>query len=107
MDAFPFSLMETAFCNLSSGIQAAILANVALIIDAIQSKRANVNERVKQVTAALNFHDIPTPLVQRVVDSIEYYACQHYGAEDREIMEVFPDRYWAHYFFEAFARKEK
>lgn len=62
-------------------------------MDGIQSKRAHVNERVKQVTAALTFHDIPAVLVQRVVDSIEYYASQHYGTQDREIMEVFPERY--------------
>lgn len=74
-------------------MQAAILANVALIVDGVRSKRAHVNERVKQVTAALTFHDIPATLVQRVVDSIEYYASQHYGAQDREIMEVFPERY--------------
>jgi hypothetical protein len=74
-------------------MQAAILANVALIADGVQSKQAHVKERVKQVTAALTFHDIPSQLIQRVVDSIEYYASQNYGTQDREIMEVFPERY--------------
>jgi hypothetical protein len=75
-------------------MQAAILANVALIADGIKSKQAHATERVKQVTAALTFHNIPTRLIQRVVDSIEYYSSQNYGAQDREIMEAFPERYF-------------
>lgn len=74
-------------------MQAAILANVALIVETLQSKHAHVRERVRLVTAALKFHDIPGPLVQRVVDSIEYYASQCYGAQHREAMDNFPEQY--------------
>lgn len=99
-------LVELCRCVMSSGmpgsqcttnrcgklLQAAILANVAVAVESLQAKHTQISARIRQVMAGLKFHDIPAPLISRVLDSIEYYACQRYGMQDQDTLAVFPYR---------------
>ena len=73
-------------------MQAAVLANVALALQSLQVGSSEVAERLKNVSAVLRFHDVPTALQQRVTDSIEYYWSQRYGVQDRSLVNLFPPR---------------
>lgn len=73
-------------------LQAAILANVAVAVENLQDKHTQISARTRQVLAALKFHDIPTPLTNRVLNSIEYYASQRFGMQDIDTVQKLPYR---------------
>lgn len=73
-------------------MQAAILANVAVAVEALQAKHTQIAARIRQVTGAFRFHDIPVQLTSRVLNSIEYYASQRYGMQDLDTVRKLPHR---------------
>jgi hypothetical protein len=73
--------------------QAAVLANVALALQALQNRSATLAERLKKMGAVLRFHSVPPALQQRITDSVEYYWSQRYGVQDRELLALLPPRY--------------